>query len=142
MWDDPRAVVEAFIADQFRWNHDADQRSAPLWSRRGRSVEAERFKAAEVAKQEYSALLAKFCRPGFVGQSISYGFPPLHDPTSEVVISVTPRKDRCVVRTTMTSNMGGMEMARDFEYRLRRAEGRWYLESVKCVLEAGKYECL
>lgn len=130
--DEPVAVVKAFIADHFRWNRTAYERDPTA------SDEA----AVEATKREWAALLARFCRPGFVGEPISYGIPYLHDPAREVIVSATPRGNRCLVKTQMTADVGGMDSITNFEYRLSRVDGRWYLESIKCVFEDGKYESL
>ena len=138
--DDPQSVVRAFIADYFRWNREAMQRDEHL-PRRGRAAEVARERSSELARQGYAALLGKYCRSGFEGESIAYGTDSLHDPASEVV-SGTPRGDLCLARTRMTSLVVNVEMVTDFEYQLTRSEGWWYLESVKCVFEDGKYESL
>ena len=135
--DDPVAVVRAFIADYFRWTTAAHERDT-----RGRRTAAAQLASMEVAEREYAALLAKFCRPGFVGQPIAYGIPPLHDPEREVVVSGKPRGDRGLVKTRKVYDVGGVEMVQDYEYRLSRSDGRWYLESVMCVVDGGRYESL
>jgi hypothetical protein len=134
--DDPVAVVLAFIADHHRWNGAAHRRSLGL---RG---DAAHIAASEVGKGEYAALLARYCRPGFAGEPISYGTPPLHDPACEAVVSARPRGDRCLVRTRSAFDLAGVEMVQDFEYRLSRAGGRWYLESVRCMVDGRGYESL
>jgi hypothetical protein len=134
---EPAAVVLAFIADHFRWNTAAHQRSE-----RSRRSEAAGAESMEVAEHEYAALLARYCRPGFVGEPIAFGIPPLHDPAHEAVVSARLRGERCFVRTRLTRDIAGVQMVQDFEYRLSRAEGRWYLESVKCVVGGGRYESL
>ncbi len=142
--DDPRTLVEAFIADYFRWNQEAYQRyESPHRLRlRGQARDKAHRQAMEAAREEYAALLARYCRPGFEGQSISFGSSSMHDPGREVVVSVKPRGDRCVVRTRSTEVVAGTELVNDYEYRLTRSEDRWYLESLKTVHEDGKFECL
>jgi hypothetical protein len=93
-------------------------------------------------EREWAAILANYCRPGFAGESISYGIPPLHDPDREEVVSSTPRGTRCLVRTKTTQSLGGMSRDQEFEYRLSRTGERWYLESVLCVVDGKRYESL
>jgi hypothetical protein len=135
--DDPTAVVLAFIADHHRWNAAADDRDRLA----GRSA-ARQQSAADATRAEWAALLARYCRPGFVGGPVAYGIPPLHDPACEAVVSARPRADRCLVRTRKEYEVGGVGMVQEFEYRLSRAAGRWFLESVRCVVDGRGYESL
>lgn len=131
---DPVALVRAFIADHYRWNGEAQDRQ----SRAGRSDAAQQA-AMEWARSHYAKLLGKYCRPGFAGQPIAFGTPPLHDPEREEVVSGRPLGDRCLVRTRLTDEDGDTDK---FEYRLVREGGRWFLVSVKYVDEDGRWESL
>jgi hypothetical protein len=135
--DEPTAVVLAFIADHHRWNAASRERDRLA----GRSAARQRA-AVEATEQEWAAVLARYCRPGFAGQPIAYGIPPLHDPGCEAVVSVRPRGDRCLVRTRKVYEVGGVGMVQEFEYRLSRADGRWFLESVRCIVDGRGYESL
>lgn len=135
--DDPAEFVRAYLADHLGWNQAAYAREP-----KGRCRDEVRMAADEVSKAEYAKLLAKYCRPGFVGQPITYGIPPLHDPACETVVSVTPRGRRCVVKTRSTLLLAGVELVTDFEYWLSRGDDRWYLDGVKYVDGAGRHECL
>ena len=85
--DDPVELVRAFIADYDLWNARAYQRSKSP----GRRTDDQMWAVCEVIRREWAGLLARFCRPGFVGESISYGSDSDHDPAREVVVSGKPR---------------------------------------------------
>jgi hypothetical protein len=124
--NDPQALVESFIADYFRWNEAAMQRR----DRAGDSDDGF-FAAMETAKQEYAALIERYCRPGFEPQPVSFGTPPKHDLACESILSVTPKGATCRIKTKMVDppRMGGMTS--DYVYQLAEEGDRWYLESVK-----------
>ena len=66
----------------------------------------------------------------------------MHDPEREVIVSGKPRGDRCLVRTRITTLWVAFEQVQDYEYRLSREGGRWYLDSVKCIVDGRRYESL
>jgi hypothetical protein len=116
--EDPRAVVPAFIADAYAWERAASERTP-----KGRASEEAWVASMEFAKSSYAELLAKYCRPGFVGQPPAYGDLPTHDPAREVVTGGKPRGDRCLIRTSATAEMLGQELSpNEFEYRLTRSD--------------------
>lgn len=124
--NDPQTLVESFIADYFHWNEAAMQR------RDSAGDSDDGFIAAmETTKQEYAALMERYCRPGFRAQPTSYGSPPAHDPACEKIISVTTKGATCRIKTQMVDppKMGGM--THDYVYQLAQEGDRWYLESVK-----------
>jgi hypothetical protein len=91
---------------------------------------------------EYATLLEKYCRPGFQGEAIAYGNPPLHDPSCESIVSVKPRGTRCEIKTTKAYTMGKLAMVSDYEYHLSKDDDRWSLESVKVVMKNRKHDRL
>lgn len=127
----------AFIADFKRWNAAAHERS----ERAGKS-DALQLESMEVAKQEYAELLARYCQPGFVGEPISFGTPPMHDPDCEFVVTTAFSGDSCLVQTRMISEVTGVEMVDEFKYSLLCNNGYWYVDSVKCMIDGVDYESL
>lgn len=132
--DEAKVLMESFIADYFGWNAAALERHE-----RSSHSDAGLFAAVQYSKKEYADLIGRYCRPGFVAQPISYGIPPQHNPEVEVIVSIRPRGDRCLVKTRLTELN---ERDQDFEYRLSRSNERWFLESVKCVVSGRRYDLL
>jgi hypothetical protein len=131
---EPTDVVLSFIADYCRWNNAALKRQD-----RAEGSEKREEKADRDTAREWAALIKKYCRSGFKGESIAYGMPSMHDPAAEKVVSAKPRGDGCVVKTTSTDSD---DFTQDFEYRLSRGKTRWYLESVKVVIDGKLFESL
>lgn len=132
---DPAALVLAFIADYDRWNAAANARLD-----KAGEPDAAINRATKAAERDDRALLAKYCRPGFTGEPVAFGTPSLHPAGSETVVSCAPRGGRCLVRTRTAEDEFGVVV--DFEYRLSRADERWYLERVTVVDGTGPYESL
>lgn len=135
--DEPSEIVRGFIADYGRWNADAKAR----YDQASHSDEAQ-LEAIAIARSEYGALLAKYCRPGFRGQPVAFGTPSAHDAASEQIQSTNTRGRRCLIKTrqALEADPG---IGTEYEYRLTCDDGdRWYLESVKAVIRGRRYESL
>lgn len=128
---EPDAVVRAFIADYEIWNRYA-------------SEVHKRDAAAGMADAEsaYARLLTKYCPPGLVAQPVAFGNPPAHGAADEAVVRVDSAGDAAVVTTLRTREIGTVVMTADYEYHLKKRDGRWYLVSVLYVDADGKYESL
>jgi hypothetical protein len=125
----PDALVRSFIADYAAWNAQS--------VKRGFSLEA-----LGRSEEEYGALIAKYCRPGFKHQPVTYGDDSMHEVDSERVVSVEEQGGKALVRTRHTSKHAKGEFIADFEYQLSKDASRWYLEGVLYVDSKGKYEGL
>lgn len=141
--DTPETIVTAFIADYEDWNTRAKARSDDDDEDESDDLEA----AMEQSEREYAALIAKYCRPGFKHQPISYGDESMHVPGAEEIVSIETQGDRALVRTRHTRRRPWGDFVSDFEYRLSKADpsqpdSRWYLESVVYVDHEGSYESL
>ena len=125
----PGTVVRSFIADYASWNANSVKRGFSL-------------KALEESEKEYESLIAKYCRPKFKHQAVSYGDHSMHEVESEVILSVEAQGDKALVRTRHTRKHPKGEFISNFEYHLSKYQSRWYLESVQYVDNEGKYEGL
>lgn len=120
---DPEPLIRAFIADHEAW-------SAYAWQ----AFERDRSAGLTAAEHAYRVLLSKYCPPGLEPRP-ALSAAPLHD-SLEHVVGVEYVDDTCIVRTRSVA------LARDFDYILQRASGRWFLTSVLCVRDDGRYESL
>lgn len=125
----PEGLVRAFMADYRDWN-DRAYRST------GAQGTTERSMAAVQA--DYDRLLSRYCRPDFKGEPIAFGSEADHDPAVETVLSVHTDGERSVVKTRHRRRVAGLLMEDDYEYRLSREHGRWYLDQVYYVDSEGK----
>jgi hypothetical protein len=126
--NDPKFVVEAFIADYLAWNDKAYVESKTSDENR--------------AEADYQKLLARYCRPGFTGEPISFGSDSSHGPLNETVVSVTTEGDSSIVKTRHIQDIDSFQFLSDYEYHLSREGDRWYLDRVFYVDAQGKYDCL
>ncbi|SCK12016.1 hypothetical protein VAR608DRAFT_0651 [Variovorax sp. HW608] len=127
----PEDLVRAFISDYDAWN-----RYSHLMSER------DAIAGIDAAEAAYAELSRKYCPPGQVHQPISFGSDSSHDSEREAIVDVATTDDASLVRTRHTKKVGSLVMARDHEFHLKRADGRWYLTSLLYVDEDGKYEGL
>ncbi|MDR7271100.1 hypothetical protein J2X20_003758 [Pelomonas saccharophila] len=127
----PEELIRAYIADYESWNTFANNAS-----------ERESDAGLDMAESAYALLMAKYCPPGIQHQPIAFGSDSSHDNEREVVLSVEPMSDRCLVKTRHTQVIGTFAMAHDYEYHLKKIDQRWFLVSVLYVDQDGKYEGL
>ncbi|MBP5099613.1 hypothetical protein [Pseudomonas protegens] len=128
--DSPEALVRQFIADYQQWSDQANARQpldAPLQS-------------LDLAQQEYAQLLAKFCPPGFQGQSIAFSDPANHGTGYEQILSSSRSADRALVKTRVIKP--GTDFAADYHYHLLFSDRRWYLSEVFYIDDEGQYPSL
>lgn len=128
---EPTEMIRAFISDYETWNQYAtatDERDAALG-----------MAAAESANK---VLMRKYCPPGCNHQPISFGSRSAHSSTQEEIVSADSAGEASLVRTRHTRVTGSLTMTDDYEYHLKRIDGRWYVVSVLYVDAEGKYECL
>ncbi|QEH35554.1 hypothetical protein OJF2_41070 [Aquisphaera giovannonii] len=131
---DPAALVERFIEEYSRWNAAAMQRH----SFSSIHLTPEEKANLDLSVKEHHDLVARYCRPGFSPRQCSWGVPSLHAPGSEVIAAVEQQGDSCLVRTRTTDG----RPLRGFEYRMSRADGRWFLESIRGMVGDNSYENL
>jgi hypothetical protein len=128
----PEEFVRAFIADYDAWNSYAYQMS-----------EQHRDDAMAAAEDTYMKLIRTFCLPGHVPQPIAFGSESSHDLAHESVTRVEPGAGgTCIVKTLECRSMGTIVLNHDYEYHLKKADGRWFLASLLYVDKEGKYESL
>lgn len=130
---EPKALVLAFIADYEAWNRYANE----AHTRDPRSG-----KGMAAAESAYATLTGKFCIPGHRHQPIAFGNKSTHTSENEVIVSVDSTGDTSVVKTRHTKKVGTLSLTDDYEYHLKKANGRWFIVSVLYVDEEGKYEGL
>jgi len=123
---DPESIVKAFIGDYYQWN----DRSRTLCAS---NVSPEMLADAE---HDYELLLSRYCKPGFRGQAIAFGFPSAHDPNREEIKETRINGDSAIVRTTKTDEDG---FQADYEFILTSSDGRWFLEAVDYIDDEGRY---
>ena len=129
---EPEALVRAFIVAHRDWEIHAWQAHDP-----------ETGKGLEVAESAYATLSRKFCPPGQRHQPLAFGGQPTtHDPVRETIIASNRNADTCIVMTRCEKELGGLTLADDYEYHLRRIDDRWFVTSVLYVCDDGKYEGL
>lgn len=95
--------------------------------------------AMEAAKESHDRLIREWCVADLTPQPISFGSAPSHNPETERFVSAATADDTCRVRTQHTDSNG---FVADYEYHLRREEGRWLVENLFYVDDEGKYEML
>lgn len=121
---DPEPLIRAFIADHEAW-------SVYAWQ----AFERDRSAGLTAAEHAYRVLLSKYCPPDLEPRPVALSAVPLHD-ALEQVADVEYVDDTCIVRTR------GAAPHRDFDYILQRASGRWFLTSVLCGRDDGRFESL
>lgn len=127
--DAPRYLVQSFIADYQQWNDQAYRLSESEIEYTG--------EAMKMAEDLYwKNIISKYCRPGFKGQPIAFGSESSHDSEREVIITEEIEGSISIITTKHTSSTG---FVADYEYRLTKNNGRWYLEAVDYVDADGKY---
>ncbi|WP_390457424.1 DUF6882 domain-containing protein [Planctomicrobium piriforme] len=132
---DVRKAVTGFIAARYNWEVVAwKEDEANRHSRKQSSEEVTR-----VAEESYAKLIQEWCVPEVKPQPISYGSHPDHDPAKEKLISAKLSGSDCRVRTQATGPYGSVT---DYEYQLRKKDGRWLLTHLYFLGDDGKYECL
>ncbi|SFL29854.1 hypothetical protein [Lysobacter sp. cf310] len=128
----PDGLVRAFLADYQAWNDRAQ-----------RAVETEgQERGVARAQADYDRLLRAYCQPGFRGEPLAFGSRANHSPADERILSTDIDGARAVVRTRDTHTIAGTVLEADYEYRLIRADGRWYLQQVYYVDDEGRYPSL
>jgi hypothetical protein len=138
----PSDAVRAFIAGIHAWETKAHRTTSDL--REKRRADPDKYEkpykdARQAVIDDYNALIARFCTTTVKAKVESYGDPPTHDPTKEVVVSEKIKGDTAVVGTKGADFFGGDQ----FEYRLKRFGDVWRLWSMRNVEKDGKkYERL
>jgi hypothetical protein len=138
----PSDAVRAFIVGIHAWETKAHRTTSDL--REKRRADPDKYEkpyrdAQQAVIDDYNALIARFCTPTVKAKVESYGDPPEHDPTKEVVVSEKIKEDTAVVGTKGADFFGDDE----FEYRLKRFGDVWRLWSMRSVEKDGKkYERL
>ncbi|WP_240435611.1 NTF2 fold immunity protein [Photobacterium salinisoli] len=127
--DSPKSLVQSFIADFEKWNDEAHSLSEAEVEYTGEAMK----KAKELYQNN---ILSKYCFKGFVGEPIAFGSDSSHDPENEVIHSEKVEGNKALITTKHTGSFGFVS---DYEYRLTKYEGRWYLEAVDYVDSEGKY---
>ena len=93
----------------------------------------------EAAKKSHDRLIREWCVADLKPQPISFSSEPSHHPEAERFVSAAAANDTCRVRTQHADSNG---FVADYEYHLRREEGRWLVENPFYVDDEGKYEML
>lgn len=127
--ESPRSLVESFISDYQRWNDKAYSLSEAEVEYTG--------KAMEMAKDLYHKnIISKYCKPNFKGQPIAFGSDSSHDLEQEVILTEEIDGDAAIIKT---QHANSNNFVADYEYRLIKENGRWFLEAVDYVDSDGKY---
>lgn len=131
-WDSPNDLVLSFIHDYYLWNNGAYKRS--------RVEREEKNEAVKLSRALYQEnIISKYCPKGFIGKLISYGSESNHAPDREVIVSESLRGKHAVIMTKHTNITG---FVADYEYRLFKKRGSWFLGAVDYVDADGKYSGL
>lgn len=131
-WDSPKSLVQSYINDYQQWNDEAYRLSEAEVVRT--------VKAMEKAEMLYqNNILSKYCQKGFKGESVAFGSESSHDPEHEVILTEKIEFNKATITTKHTDSSG---FVADYEYRLQKNNGRWFLEAVDYVDPDGKYPSL
>lgn len=132
--DTPRTLVQSFISDYQKWNDKAHSLSEA-------EVEVEYTgEAMNMAKSLYHKnIISKYCKPNFKAQPIAFGSDSSHDSEHEVILKEEIDGDKA---TIITQHTDSNDFVADYEYRLIKESGRWFLEAVDYVDSDGKYSGL
>jgi hypothetical protein len=133
----PSDAVRAFIAGIHTWETKAHRTTSDL--REKRRADPDQYDkpyrdAQQAVIDDYNALIARFCTTTVKANVESYGDPPEHDPTKEVVVSEKIKGNTAVVGTKGADSFGNHE----FEYRLKKFGDVWRLWSMRVVEKNGK----
>lgn len=126
---DVRATLTGFIAALHNWEVEA-------WQATEADGSMETRKAVQA---NYQALIRRWCVADVKPQPAAYGSEPDHDPETERFVSAAVSEFECWVRTQHTDPDGSTA---DYEYHLRREDGKWLVENLFYVRDGSKYECL
>ena len=127
--DSPRALVQSYLSDYQKWNDKAHSLSEAEVEYTG--------EAMKMAKDLYQKnIIYKYCKADFVGQPIAFGSESSHDSEREVILTEKIDGNRAIITTKHTDSNG---FVADYEYRLIKNNGRWFLEAVDYVDTDGKY---
>jgi hypothetical protein len=127
--DTPRTLVQSFISDYQKWNDKAHSLSEAEVEYTG--------EAMSMAKSLYHKnIISKYCKPNFKAQPIAFGSDSSHDSEHEVILKEEIDGDKA---TIITQHTDSNDFVADYEYRLIKESGRWFLEAVDYVDSDGKY---
>lgn len=125
----PKSLVLSYIHDFNQWNDEAYRLSEAEVKYTG--------EATKKAQALYQAnIITKYCQQGFKGQPIAFGSHSNHDSEREEIITEIIDGDNAVITTKHTDDQG---FVADYEYRLFKKNGRWFLGAVDYVDPDGKY---
>ena len=127
--DTPIRLVQSFIADYRVWNDQAHKLSSAEVTYTGEAMQ----KAEHLYKKN---IISKYCKEGFSGQPIAFGSESSHHPKDEIIVFKDINEHNATIQTKHTDINGFVS---DYEYRLSKENGRWYLDAVDYFDEDGKY---
>jgi hypothetical protein len=130
---EPDTLVRAFMAAHRDWE-------AYAWQVNERDPNT--GGAMEAAQLAYETLSKAFCVPGHRHEPIAFGNKPTHDPARETIVASDRHGDQCVVSTRHDKEIAGLMLTSNYEYHLKKVDGRWFVTSVLYVCDDGKYEGL
>lgn len=127
--DTPRSLVQSFISDYQKWNDKAYSLSEAEVEYTG--------EAMKMAEDLYHKnIISKYCKPNFKSQPIAFGSDSPHEAENEIILTEDVDSDKAIITTQHTDSN---DFVADYEYRLIRESGRWFLEAVDYVDSDGKY---
>ena len=127
--DSPRSLVESFLSDYQSWNDKAHSLKKAEVEYTG--------EAMKMAKELYHKnIISKYCKAEFKGEPIAFGSESSHAPELEVILTEEIIGDKATITTKHTNSNN---FVADYEYRLIKENGRWFLEAVDYVDQDGKY---
>lgn len=95
--------------------------------------------ASDIAQQAFQTLVREWCVPELKPQPISFSSQPHHNPDTEEILSAALNRTDCRVRTRHSDLSG---FASDYEYHLKRIDGKWRVSQLYYLDDAEKYESL
>ncbi|EJE8558787.1 hypothetical protein [Vibrio vulnificus] len=128
-FESPRLLVKSYLIDYKDWNDKAYKLRKAEANHSGGAMQL----ANELYKKN---ILSKYCQSDFVGEPIAFGSESSHDPENETIVTEEMIENRAIITTKHTNSTG---FVADYEYRMIKSNGKWFLEAVDYVDSDGKY---